>query len=110
MEVEMKAKITVQQANDLIESDLLRGTGWYISRGGGWNAFYKKDSYFQHKDKNRPHKYMIRVRSEGDVAVTESFNNIMKNCKTDTDEDCKVFIGCIEISISNKYIMCLQTK
>ena len=92
MEVEMKAKITVQQANDLIESDLLKGTGWRISRGGGWHAIYKKDSYFQHKDK-RPHKYMIRVRSEGDVAITESFNNIITgNIYTGLDLNERVYL------------------
>lgn len=92
MEVEMKAKITIQQANDLIESILLKGTGWRISRGGGWHAFYKKDSYFQHKDK-RPHKYMIRVRNEGDVAITESFNNIITgNIYTGLDPNERVYL------------------
>lgn len=93
MEVEMKAKITIQQANDLIESILLKGTGWHISRGGGWHAIYKKDSYFQHKDKKRPHKHMIRVRSEGDVAITESFNNIITgNIYTGLDPNERVYL------------------
>ena len=42
--------------------------------------------------------YIFKNKDLNTVAA-ESFDNIMKNCKTDTDEDCKVFIGCVENTI-----------
>lgn len=60
IEVEMKAKITKDIANQIITN---RVQGFKINRGGGWTPLYKKDTYYSlHGTMPKEIKDIIRIR------------------------------------------------
>jgi adenylate cyclase class IV len=65
VEVEMKMKITVEQAENLVDGKL---RDWHISRGGGWCALHKSDTYYSFGGiAPKTPKNIIRVRDEGTI-------------------------------------------
>lgn len=74
MEVEMKAKITVEQAIDLVDEKI----GPYrISRGGGWRPYRKRDTYYSFNGEKLDHPTnIIRIREEMEIGE-DSFEDII---------------------------------
>lgn len=65
IEVEMKAKITKDIANQIITD---RVKGFKINRGGGWTPLYKEDTYYSlHGIMPKEIKDIIRIRRSSTV-------------------------------------------
>ena len=75
MEVEMKAKITDKQANDIIEGHMKK---YCLSRGGGWEGLFKSDKFFSFNGE-RPYnpENIIRIRQEAVLPMEASFEQII---------------------------------
>lgn len=92
MEVEMKAKITLEQAADLVDGKF--GSSWWsISRGGGWHAIAKKDEYYSF-DGIVPvmPKTVIRLRTEASIGDTTSFEEIVQGQVKSIKDDFQAFL------------------
>lgn len=64
-EVEMKAKITKDLAEQIINDKV---EGFKINRGGGWTPFYKKDTYYSlNGEMPQEIKNIIRIRQQSTV-------------------------------------------
>ena len=100
MEVEMKAKISVELANDIAENKL--GKGWTISRGGGWRPIFKKDTYyaFDGITPKNP-KTVIRTRAEATIGDDTSFDEIIKGKVNSVKSDLKTYLTTKVKSIGN---------
>lgn len=91
MEVEMKAKISIELANDIVDGKL--GEGWTISRGGGWHPLFKKDTYYAFggiTPKNP--KTVIRTRSEATIGDDTSFDEIIRGKVYSVKSDLKTYL------------------
>lgn len=86
----MKAKITVEQANDLVNGKI--GT-YKISRGGGWRPFRKRDTYYSFNgEKLDCPTNIIRIREEMEIGEDSFEDIILGKAKTIRDGTHKTFL------------------
>ena len=77
MEIEMKAKITLNQAKDLIEGKNLKG--YKICRGGGWTPLYKSDDYYSFNGESLSSPTnIVRIRKESLIDDEFIFEDIVR--------------------------------
>ena len=76
MEVEMKAKVTMQQIFDVLDEKFDKK--FHISRGGGWHALHKVDEYFSFNgiEPKKPHD-IVRLRSTVGISPDYSVVDII---------------------------------
>lgn len=126
MEVEMKAKISMQQVLDLVDGKFEK---FRITRGGGWHAIHKVDAYYSFGGiaPKKP-KDIIRIRSEALVdpaypiedivrqhynfKIDENFKSFLtvkaKNTEADGTEVNEEYEGELNIDATNAFLRAME--